>query len=65
MATIRQTEPAKQASENRRQITFRAVFWGMATGAFLNVYSDYTGMILGSASLVKSQLPMAMLLPLP
>ncbi|MCZ6631770.1 MAG: hypothetical protein O7G87_00055 [bacterium] len=63
MAVIRQAEQAEQASANPRRITSRAVFWGMATGVFLNVYSDYTGMILGSASLVKSQLPMAMLLP--
>jgi hypothetical protein len=46
-----------------RQITLRAVVLGTLTAAGLNIYSDYAGMILGSASLVKSQLPIAMLMP--
>ena len=53
-----QSEPARP-----RRITVRAILLGAATAAWLNIYSDYTGMILGSASLVKSQLSMAMLLP--
>ena len=53
-----QTEP-----DRPRRITIRAILLGTATAALLNIYSDYTGMILGSASLVKSQLSMAMLLP--
>lgn len=44
-------------------MTRRAMLLGALTGALLNIYSDYTGMILGSASLVKAQLPMSMLLP--
>ena len=47
----------------RPAITLRSVLLGAATAALLNIYSDYAGMILGSASLVKSQLPMAVLLP--
>ena len=53
-----QAEPARP-----RRITVRSIILGIATAALLNIYSDYTGMILGSASLVKSQLSMAMLLP--
>ena len=49
--------------ERQRRITVRAILLGTATAALLNIYSDYTGMILGSASLVKAQLSMAMLLP--
>ncbi|MEE2753656.1 MAG: DUF6785 family protein [Candidatus Latescibacterota bacterium] len=41
----------------------RSILLGALTGILLNVYSDYTGMILGSASLVKAQLPMSMMLP--
>lgn len=44
-------------------MTRRAILLGALTGALLNIYSDYTGMILGSASLVKAQLPMSMMLP--
>jgi hypothetical protein len=44
-------------------ITSRSILLGMATGALLNIYADYAGMILGSASLVKEQLPMSVLLP--
>jgi hypothetical protein len=44
-------------------VTRRAILLGALTGALLNIYSDYTGMILGSASLVKAQLPMSMMLP--
>ena len=53
-----QPEPARP-----RRITIRSIILGTITAALLNIYSDYTGMILGSASLVKSQLSMAMLLP--
>ena len=56
--------PQSQPEPTRpRRIAIRAVLLGAATAAGLNIYSDYTGMILGSASLVKSQLSMAMLLP--
>ncbi len=47
----------------RLSITPRSILLGVATAALLNIYSDYAGMILGSASLVKSQLPIAVLLP--
>ena len=43
-------------------MTRRAILLGALTCALLNIYSDYTGMILGSASLVKAQLPMSMML---
>ncbi|MBT5831002.1 MAG: hypothetical protein HOH77_12515, partial [Candidatus Latescibacteria bacterium] len=59
-----QTEThAEPLSEQKRHITLRAVVLGTVTAAGLNIYSDYAGMILGSASLVKSQLPIAMLMP--
>ena len=59
-----QTETqTKSLPEQKRQITLRAVVLGTLTAAGLNIYSDYAGMILGSASLVKSQLPIAMLMP--
>ena len=44
-------------------LTSRSLLLGAATGALLNIYGDYAGMVLGSASLVKEQLPMAVLLP--
>lgn len=47
----------------KQKITYRAVILGTLTAAGLNIYSNYAGMILGSASLVKSQLPIAMLMP--
>ena len=55
--------PDDAPGASRPAITVRSVLLGMATGALLNIYSDYAGMILGSASLVKSQLPMSVLLP--
>ena len=51
------------APDKKRRITLRAVLLGAATAAGLNIYSNYAGMILGSSSLVKAQLPMAVLLP--
>jgi hypothetical protein len=47
----------------KQHITWRAVVLGTLTAAGLNIYSNYAGLILGSASLVKSQLPIAMLMP--
>ena len=55
--------PEDGLEDVRPAITLRSVLLGAATAALLNIYSDYAGMILGSASLVKSQLPMAVLLP--
>lgn len=55
--------PQTESRSGPIRITYRSIFLGLATGALLNIYSDYTGMILGSASLVKSQLPIAMLMP--
>ena len=49
--------------ETASPVTNRAILLGALTGAVLNIYGDYTGMILGSSSRVKSQLSMAMLLP--
>lgn len=49
--------------ETKPRITTRAIILGTATAAGLNLYGNYAGMILGSSSLVKSQLPIAMLLP--
>lgn len=51
------------AETPRVALTRRSIAIGILTGALLNIYSDYAGLILGSASLVKSQLPMAMLMP--
>ena len=57
------TPSASPDADRSPRITIRAVLLGVATAALLNIYSDYAGMILGAASLVKSQLPMAVLLP--
>lgn len=55
--------PEDIPSRRRLSITPRSILLGVATAALLNIYSDYAGLILGSASLVKSQLPIAALLP--
>ena len=51
------------SEEKRPLITVRAVVLGVATGILLNTYTNYTGMVLVNSALVKSQLPMSMLLP--
>ncbi len=55
--------PFPQPESTRSTLTARGVVLGVATGVLLNLYSNYAGLIIGGASLVKSQLPMAMLLP--
>jgi hypothetical protein len=45
------------------RITGRSVLFGALTAIALNIYTDHAGLVIGSASLVKSQYPMAMLLP--
>ena len=55
--------PYPQPERTRSTLTVRGVVLGVATGVLLNLYSNYAGLIIGGASLVKSQLPMAMLLP--
>ena len=39
------------------------MLFGALTAIALNVYTDHAGLVMGSSSLVKSQYPMAMLLP--
>ncbi|MCY4351804.1 MAG: hypothetical protein OXC45_01705, partial [Gemmatimonadetes bacterium] len=57
-------ELSEDISEQKRSvITVRAVVLGVATGILLNTYTNYTGMVLVNSALVKSQLPMSMLLP--
>jgi len=56
--------PSEDVSEQKRPvITVRAVVLGVATGVLLNTYTNYTGMVLVNSALVKSQLPMSVLLP--
>jgi hypothetical protein len=45
------------------RITTRSVLLGSVTVIALNLYTDHAGLVSGSSSLVKSQYPMAMLLP--
>jgi hypothetical protein len=47
----------------RSPITFRSVVLGVLTVVALSVYTNHAGLVMGSSSLVKSQFPMAMLLP--
>lgn len=57
-------QPSGDVSEQKRPvITVRAVVLGVATGVLLNTYTNYTGMVLVNSVLVKSQLPMSVLLP--
>ena len=51
------------AVPQRSRITLRSVFFGVITIIALHLYTNYAGLVLGSNSLVKSQYPMAMLLP--
>ena len=51
------------ATAHRRPITLRSVLLGAGTVIALNVYTNHAGLVMGSSSLVKSQYPMAMLLP--
>ncbi|MDP6040181.1 MAG: hypothetical protein QGG64_16645, partial [Candidatus Latescibacteria bacterium] len=55
---IQNLEPGK-----RTKITLRSVLLGTATAIALNIYCNYTGMVLIAGALVKSQLPMSVLLP--
>ena len=50
-------------TSRRAKITFRSVLLGTATAIALNIYCNYTGMVLVTGALVKSQLPMSVLLP--
>ena len=62
--SIAQDPTLSAASQSRaRKITFRSVLFGLLTIVALHIYTDYAGLVLGSNSLVKSQYPMAMLLP--
>ena len=67
MMAIHVSQPSEYAPEPSGQarplITFRSVVLGMVTGVLLNIYTNYTGMVLVNSALVKSQLPMAVLLP--
>ncbi len=58
------SQTLRDVSEQKRPlITVRAVVLGVATGVLLNTYTNYTGMVLVNSALVKSQLPMSVLLP--
>ena len=61
MAQSTQQHIAPQTQTTR--ITTRSVILGAFTVIALNMYTDHAGLVTGSASLVKSQYPMAMLLP--
>lgn len=58
-------QPAERdlAGEAIVKLTSRSVLLGTATAVLLNLYTNYAGLVMGSSSLVKSQYPMAMLLP--
>lgn len=61
--TSQSTENIPPVPGGRRLITGRAVVLSIITGVLLNTYTNYTGMVLVNSALVKSQLPMATLLP--
>ena len=44
-------------------ITPRSVFLGVVTIVALHIYTNHAGLVMGSSALVKSQYPMAMLIP--
>ncbi|MXX15302.1 MAG: hypothetical protein F4Z86_17980 [Gemmatimonadetes bacterium] len=45
------------------RITLRSVLLGVVTIVALHIYTNHTGLVMGSSALVKSQYPMAMLIP--
>ena len=45
------------------RITLRSVLLGVVTIIALHIYTNHTGLVMGSSALVKSQYPMAMLIP--
>ncbi|MYD63629.1 MAG: hypothetical protein F4W91_21535 [Gemmatimonadetes bacterium] len=57
------TSPQQESQAIPSRITGRSVLFGTLTAIALNVYTDHAGLVMGSSSLVKSQYPMAMLLP--
>jgi len=59
ISTEQHTEPKPQPP----RITARSIILGIITVIALNMYTDHAGLVAGSSSLVKSQYPMAMLLP--
>ena len=61
MSSVPMTSPA--ASQHRSPITLRAISLGLLTVIALGAYTNHAGLVMGSSSLVKSQYPMAMLLP--
>ena len=63
MAINAPQSPEPTSGTTRPLITFWSVILGMVTGVLLNTYTNYTGMVLINSALVKSQLPMATLLP--
>ncbi len=56
-------QPSPDTSLSRSPITLRSILLGLITVIALNVYTNHAGLVMGSSSLVKSQYPMAMLLP--
>lgn len=56
-------EHKQEIHTQAKHITTRSVLLGAITVIALNMYTDHAGLVAGSASLVKSQYPMAMLLP--
>ena len=57
------TAPISDATKARSPITVRSIPLGLGTVIALSVYTNHAGLVMGSSSLVKSQYPMAMLLP--
>ena len=54
---------AATSKANASPITLRSILLGTATVVAMCVYTNHAGLVMGSSSLVKSQYPMAMLLP--
>ena len=54
---------AAGTAEPSSRITVRSVLLGLATVVALHIYTNHAGLVMGSSALVKSQYPMAMLLP--
>jgi hypothetical protein len=50
-------------TKSSKRITLRSVLLGLTTIIALQVYTNHTGLVMGSSALVKSQYPMAMLIP--
>jgi len=60
MAIAPEQTPIEKA---RSSITLRSILLGLGTVTALSIYTNHAGLVMGSSSLVKSQYPMAMLLP--